>query len=225
MDMSLSNLQELMMDGEALHAAVHGVTESRTRLSTWPELHWSEWLGFLGGSVVKNPPAMQWMKETWVWSLFQEDPWRRKWQPTPLFLPQKIPQTRSLLVYSPKGNRVRRGWTHIQLSDLVTWHNVTKDKAELHGLTLGFSLMKFQASMSFYLHGFHLFLIGNDYVRLLTSRAQVYRNRSLENKGKMWTKRNIIHSFFLSQLYMIQLKSRIVQLESKTQFTYFNYFY
>ena len=38
-DMSLSELQELVMDREAWHAAIHGIAKSRTRLSDRTELN------------------------------------------------------------------------------------------------------------------------------------------------------------------------------------------
>ena len=40
MDVSLSEPRELVMDREAWHAVIHGVTKSRTRLSDWTELNW-----------------------------------------------------------------------------------------------------------------------------------------------------------------------------------------
>ena len=60
------------------------------------------WFGsFPGGLAVKNLPAMQEPQEIRVRSLGREDPWRRAWQPTLVFLPGESHGQRSLVGYSP----------------------------------------------------------------------------------------------------------------------------
>ena len=43
MDISLSELRELVMDRQAWRAVIHGVVKSRTRLSDLTELNWAFW--------------------------------------------------------------------------------------------------------------------------------------------------------------------------------------
>ena len=59
--------------------------------------------GFPGGSVVKNPPANAKHPGFSPWA--GKIPWRRKWQPTPVFLPGEFHGQRSLVGYSPRGRK------------------------------------------------------------------------------------------------------------------------
>jgi len=52
--------------------------------------------------MVKKSPVM-W--ETWVLLPGQEDPWKRAWLPTPVFLPGESHGQRSLVGYSPWGHK------------------------------------------------------------------------------------------------------------------------
>jgi len=58
--------------------------------------------GFTPAQTVKNLPAMQ---DTWVRSLGQKIPWRKDWQPTPVFLPGESHGQRSLVGYGPWGSK------------------------------------------------------------------------------------------------------------------------
>ena len=81
-DMSLSKIQEMVMDTEARHPAVHGVTKSWTWLSNWIAI-----MGFPGGASGKELTCQcKRPKRTRLDSWVMKIPWRRAWQPTPVFL-------------------------------------------------------------------------------------------------------------------------------------------
>ena len=90
----------------SMDCIVHGVSKNWTQLSCF-HLYG---LSFVA-QLVKNLPAM-W--ETWFWFMGWEDPlWRRKWLPTPVFLPGEFHEERSLVGYNPRG----RTMSGTQLSD------------------------------------------------------------------------------------------------------------
>ena len=65
----------------------------------------------LVAQTVKNPPAV---RETWVWSLGWEDPCRRAWLPTPVFLPRESPWTEEPGGLQSMGSqRVRHDSAHV----------------------------------------------------------------------------------------------------------------
>ena len=95
-DMSLGKLRQLVMDREAWHAVVHGVTKSQTRLSDRTELELSRWLS-------GKESACQYRRQEfdpWVGKIS----WRRERQPTLIFSPGESHGER-LMGYSPWGQK------------------------------------------------------------------------------------------------------------------------
>ena len=76
-------------------------SETTLKINIFGDTH----ICFPSGPVVKNLPAMQETREAPVQSLGGMILWRRKWQPTPVFLPGKFHGQSSLTGYSPWGHR------------------------------------------------------------------------------------------------------------------------
>ena len=83
MDVSLSELWELVMDREAWHAAIHGVSKSRTGLSDWSDLIWGQGRERMGWDVlsVRGVPYNVGIRPEPLplWRLLPKEagPWRR----------------------------------------------------------------------------------------------------------------------------------------------------
>ena len=75
MDVSLSELRVLVMDREAWRAAIHGVARSRTRLSDWTELNWTDEL-LLERKIAIHSSILAW-RIPWS-SLVGYSPWGRR---------------------------------------------------------------------------------------------------------------------------------------------------
>ena len=81
----------------SMDSVVHAVAKSRPQLSQF-HLHQAS----LVTQWVKSLSAM---KKTRVQSWVRKIPWRRKWQPTPVFLPGEFHGQRNLVGYSPWGHK------------------------------------------------------------------------------------------------------------------------
>ena len=61
-------------------------------------------------------------------------PWRRAWQPTPVFLPGESRGQRSLVGYSPWGCRVRYGWSELVCTqkEINNWWSFSSPRQGVH---------------------------------------------------------------------------------------------
>ena len=112
-------------------------------------------MGFPNGSAVKNTPARQMTQQMQIPPRVGKIPWRRKWQPTPVFLPRESHGQRSLAGYSPKVHKEsdtteQRNthsflWPHWGLAAVCGLSRVAASRG--HSLVAGYRLLIAVASL------------------------------------------------------------------------------
>ena len=102
-------------DGGAWWAAVYGVAQTRTQLK-WlssSSIHLPRWLSG------KDPAC--WCRRREFNPRVRKIPWKRKWQPTPGFLPGESHGQRSLAGYSPGGLKSKDSTKHKLPSSIISF--------------------------------------------------------------------------------------------------------
>ena len=93
-------------------------------------------------SVAQNIKNLLAMQETWVQTQVRKIPWRRKWQPTPVFLPGESHEQRSL-VGCPWGHKELNITDQLSLHFINITVNIIINQCILNNIGLLMRRMKF----------------------------------------------------------------------------------
>ena len=95
------------------------------------------YLGFPDGTSCKESTYQcRWHKRCEFDPWMRKIPWRRAWQPTPVFLSGESHGQRSLASYNPWGRRVRHGWSNLANKHSIFTFLIRNDRSEIGQLSV-----------------------------------------------------------------------------------------